>query len=303
MKPKETEITKQMEENENLRLLREYQKTKDRSIRDEIFNRNTYLVHSIVNTFMRQNNLLPREDLVQEGYLGLMKAIDEFDFSKENVNAFSTAAYAYIRNSILNYLQSTYRTITIPSRVSTRLNKISKIKKALTDELHRNPKDNEVILRYNEEETKLIEARLVKKLGREPTQEELQAELKGKLLTENSLLDTFLYDVKMTSFDRPDTTNDEGEGFTVSDWMADDTPTADKIYDKKRIEESIADVIDRVLDPREKDILLSLNLNKETKITLEMLGQKYHVSPQRISQIEKVAKKKVTDYYNNPQGK
>lgn len=283
-------------EQDDLALLERYHQTKQKGIRDQLIIGNLSLVRSIASEFVKKNPTLSADDLIGEGCLGLMKAIDDYEPERKEAHAFSTIAYPYIRNSMLNYLRETERFIALPTVILTRLKRLRLIHTSLTEELNREPTKEEEVERYNEEETKLTAERLKTKLGRSPSKEELQKELRPRLLTLDTLSDTLLYDSRFTSFDQREKSQ---EGYAPEDLIPDDTPQPDEAYEKNLLSDSIEEVIDAVLTPREKDILLSRNLSPQPDLSLEQLGEKYHLSPQRISQIEAKAKQKIRDYYQH----
>lgn len=281
-------------EQDDLALLEQYHQTKQKEIRDQLIIGNLPLVRSIASEFVKKNPALSADDLIGEGCLGLMKAIDDYEPERKEAHAFSTIAYPYIRNSMLNYLRETERIIALPTLILTRLKRLRLVHNSLTEELSREPTKEEELERYNEEEKRLTTERLKAKLGRKPSKEELEKEVRPRLLTLDTLADTLLYDSRFTSFDQREESN---EVYAPADLIPDDTPQPDEAYEKNLLSDSIEEVIDAFLTAREKDILLSRNLSPHPDLSLEQLGEKYHLSPQRISQIEAKAKQKIRDYY------
>jgi RNA polymerase sigma factor (sigma-70 family) len=102
----------------------EYAKTKDKKIRNELINKNQALVTYIVNKYYatKKQHSKHREDLLQEGTIGLMSAIDGYDVTLGY--RFSTYASWWIRQAVNNYLINVEPMIHVPSHVRTQQNKI-----------------------------------------------------------------------------------------------------------------------------------------------------------------------------------
>src|ERR687893_1322155 len=110
-------------------------KAGDARARQRLVERNLMLVVSVVKKYRGQG--LPFEDLIQEGNIGLLKAVDKFD--PEKGNRFSTYATWWIRQSIQRALGDKGREIRLPAHMNEKLRKVRKAQRELVAKLHREP--------------------------------------------------------------------------------------------------------------------------------------------------------------------
>ena len=127
-------------------------KEKDK-LRDKIFNCNLRLVLSIARKY--QNSGLDLMDLIQEGNIGLLKAIDKYTVDKDT--KFSTYATYWIRQSITRAIVNSGRSIRLPAHVQTTLNKINQKEHELTQKLNREPDEFELAMAMDMSVCKLNE--------------------------------------------------------------------------------------------------------------------------------------------------
>lgn len=288
---------------ETLALIKEYQKTKDMDIRNEVVVGNLGLVvktaRDLANKYSGSFNE-SKEDLTDEltnvGTLGMMKAIDAFDFNRKDVTSFSTLALRYIQNAILDFIRKNSRIISIPSEIQTKITKIRRLSNDFALEQGRRPTDKELVKLYNDAEKETARKKLAEKNGKEPTEKEVEAACKGRYLNQKDLLKTLSYDSQIVSYDSSSDEDSDDSTQTIENKIADtDAIDPGEQYDSDKFLEKLPQALNEALDDRERDIFLSRNSENDT-LTLKQLGEKYHIREERVRQIENEAKKKLRDY-------
>lgn len=222
---------------------------------------NLKLVYTLVRKYNRRN--MPADDLIQEGTIGLMRAVEKYDYRLGN--KFSTYATWWIKQSLTRAYADQSRTVRVPIHLVDTINRINKMARVLEDSLNRAPSSEEIANALN--------------------------------LTEEFVSQMQQVGMSSISMDAPVGEDDDA---TYGDFIEDEhSPSQIDILSESDMAQELDRILGTLSEREEKIVRMRYGIGEERNYTLEEVGRFFNLTRERIRQIEVRAVEKLGIPFGN----